>query len=1132
MTKWYRLIGVLISALLFFSNISVAFAKPTDYSKNWAEKEIEKWLSYQVAQTNENGNFKPSDPISRVDMAIMLNRLFNYQEKSDAKFSDIASDAIYAADVAKAVAAGNFTGNNGKFRPGDSITRQEAAVVFARAFTLAASSKNSLGKFSDSTKIADWSRDAANIMVGSGYMNGVPGGKFAPGNSITRAEAVKIVDNIVKDLKNKAGTYTGEVGGNLVVNAKDVKLQNMTIKGDLYLTEGIGSGEVTLDNVKISGWLIINGGGENSIVLNNTSVSGSLIVLKKDGKIRVVASGNSEISNTILKSGAKLEESKLTGKGFGNIGIIQMTPGQQVTLDGDFDSLNIDTDGVKANISGGTVGTVKIKEGTNGSKLAIGSTASVKNLVANDDVSVTGGSRIQNANINSNGVVLDAKPGNVIIASGITATVAGAITSGAAAANTTPPVVPPATPPTTPPTTPPVGGGDNSGSGGGNNSGGGGTRTNSGSLTVSPGKAVIGFPQSVTLSFTPAVKTKNQTIIFNLPDEIKAVTGTGDIYYNTMLGNVTSLEAENISNSGKTVTLKNIDLTSGSCSLLLYNKKMPTTTQTLTFSVISDDDGDLTAFLPSQPVTASMDIVSHISETLSARDIDVLVGEIAIPDISISPASPFVTLSFSSSNPSIAAVNAKSGVINGVSTGTAVITVTASETGYTDVTTTFNVTVIEDILPTVKVSVDNRNNITLTFSTAVQKFGILFVDVYAVNQAHLANKSIDLAPKPGVVDWESPTVVKIANTAGGLGLDNTNAVIIKVRITSVMDAATGKNLQFSSHTIQGADTKAPQIASINVKAGNTADDDTVTFYFNEAMDNDSIKNLANYVIDGVGAFTTITDAKLKEVASDSMSVSFYVPGINHPGTAVYGKSFTINEVKDRAGNVMSVSYVYPSGTSTFYVVNTAIATDKRTIKIEFNREIGSMDYTGFVAKKADGTVISYGGSGSISATLATIKLYSDLPTDTTGVSVYYTVNAKNCKDLDGNSLTFGGREPTAADVIPGGLIDQIKPEVISVDAGTTPGSIVFKFSEKVKSAGNLTSALKIFTGIDPVALPGTITYMTDDTVTSAAGFNKIIITGLSNVTTYNVWLYTGDITDLSSNANPNVVLSGKEVTTK
>ena len=56
---------------------------------------------------------------------------------------------------------------------------------------------------------------------------------------------------------NLAGKYTEKADGNVLVNTADVILKDMHIKGDLYLTEGIGQGDATLDNVIVEGKLTL-----------------------------------------------------------------------------------------------------------------------------------------------------------------------------------------------------------------------------------------------------------------------------------------------------------------------------------------------------------------------------------------------------------------------------------------------------------------------------------------------------------------------------------------------------------------------------------------------------------------------------------------------------------------------------------------------------------------------------------------------------------------------------------------------------------------------------------------------------------------------------------------------------------
>ncbi|MGI6605701.1 MAG: hypothetical protein ACOX2X_01390 [Peptococcia bacterium] len=88
-------------------------------------------------------------------------------------------------------------------------------------------------------------------------------------------------------------------------------MQNTTITGNLYLTEGIGAGDVTLDNVTVQGTTKISGGGSNSIHLLNTSVSSVLVNVPSRNLVRVLAQGSTDVGTLEARTPAKLEEEGL-----------------------------------------------------------------------------------------------------------------------------------------------------------------------------------------------------------------------------------------------------------------------------------------------------------------------------------------------------------------------------------------------------------------------------------------------------------------------------------------------------------------------------------------------------------------------------------------------------------------------------------------------------------------------------------------------------------------------------------------------------------------------------------------------------------------------------------------------------
>lgn len=172
--------------------------------------------------------------------------------------------------LAKAVKAGILMGDAaGKANPAESITREEAAAILARAFKLEAKNSDADDSFSDSVKISSWALEAVIAMAENGYVIGRKDRYFAPLDNITRAEAVKMIDNVIGELKNREGIYTGSAVGNLVVNSAGIELKDMVINGNLYLTEGIGDGGVVLDSVIVNGKIFISKDSENSIIIKS-----------------------------------------------------------------------------------------------------------------------------------------------------------------------------------------------------------------------------------------------------------------------------------------------------------------------------------------------------------------------------------------------------------------------------------------------------------------------------------------------------------------------------------------------------------------------------------------------------------------------------------------------------------------------------------------------------------------------------------------------------------------------------------------------------------------------------------------------------------------------------------------------
>ena len=82
-----------------------------------------------------------------------------------------------------------------------------------------------------------------------------------------------ILNNGIAALIQKEGEYDHvDTMETVVIRAADVQLKRSTVYRDVIISEGAGSGEVTLHNVTIVGNLIVRGGSK--ITLNNVELYG------------------------------------------------------------------------------------------------------------------------------------------------------------------------------------------------------------------------------------------------------------------------------------------------------------------------------------------------------------------------------------------------------------------------------------------------------------------------------------------------------------------------------------------------------------------------------------------------------------------------------------------------------------------------------------------------------------------------------------------------------------------------------------------------------------------------------------------------------------------------------------------
>ena len=267
--KQKRLLGWLAAGTVTASLLLTPAAAFTDTAGHWAEGAITKWSEeYQIINGYEDGTFRPDTSITRGAFAGILDRFLHFRAVSPAEtFSDLRGN-YWESQILKLNAAGVYLGNNGKALAAESITRQQAVAMIARAFQVPANTTSL--PYTDAATISDYAVGAVAEMTARGWLNDSTDGRFRPTDAITRAEIVNIFANMIQMLIQYNGLYSQDVAGSLMISSPEgASLENMTVSGDVIIAPGV-TGAVTLTNVTIGGAVrnfsqvtpVILGGGE------------------------------------------------------------------------------------------------------------------------------------------------------------------------------------------------------------------------------------------------------------------------------------------------------------------------------------------------------------------------------------------------------------------------------------------------------------------------------------------------------------------------------------------------------------------------------------------------------------------------------------------------------------------------------------------------------------------------------------------------------------------------------------------------------------------------------------------------------------------------------------------------------
>lgn len=202
---YYATIGSLTNSLYSVIWNPIQF---TDVTEHWAEEAVNDMGSRKIVNGVRQGLYEPDRAVTRAEFAAMLTRGLGLAPVGgDSPFTDMTPEGWKHEAAATAYEYGLVSGyEDGSFRPGERITREQAMVMIAGAMNIAELRSSlmleadapDLQAYTDASEASDWAIPAILDNLQAGIIRGRGEQVLAPKEHITRAEAAVIIRRLLQ----------------------------------------------------------------------------------------------------------------------------------------------------------------------------------------------------------------------------------------------------------------------------------------------------------------------------------------------------------------------------------------------------------------------------------------------------------------------------------------------------------------------------------------------------------------------------------------------------------------------------------------------------------------------------------------------------------------------------------------------------------------------------------------------------------------------------------------------------------------------------------------------------------------------------------------------------------------------
>lgn len=203
--KYYAKINSLTNSTYSVIYNPVAFA---DVASHWAKDAINDMGSRMVVTGIGNSTYEPERSITRAEFAAIVVRALGLRQGTEeSSFGDVTLTDWFNGYVDTATAYALITGYDSKaFGPSDTITREQAMAIIARAMKLTELSENPtdkeidaiLAKYTDGTAVSNYAKLGVAACVKSGIVSGTSESTLSPKVYVTRAEVAVMIQHLLE----------------------------------------------------------------------------------------------------------------------------------------------------------------------------------------------------------------------------------------------------------------------------------------------------------------------------------------------------------------------------------------------------------------------------------------------------------------------------------------------------------------------------------------------------------------------------------------------------------------------------------------------------------------------------------------------------------------------------------------------------------------------------------------------------------------------------------------------------------------------------------------------------------------------------------------------------------------------